>query len=464
MKFKKISTRITVAIIGVAILISLLISIIVGSVVNNTMTKEGIEKAELIVGKNTKEFDQQFNKIRISTETLSESLKSEFNIEQAKNEPLYIKKFNENWFEKLSDMAPALNYSDSIYVYFNSEIFNVAEDTWLLKDETGKFVKQDMLALSYYDGDTVVKEWFYGPINSQEAIWTAPYISESGDLITSYVTPVIIDGESVAIIGMDLELNDISEYLNNIELYETGYLYMMDQDYNFIVHPELEMGTNLGDYPGGNDIVDLMKDSNYGNAIIKKDGNNKISAYDRLENGWIISSSIPLEEVTALVGKILIQILLVGGFSLVLATFIAIFVGRSISKPIQEVTRVIEYVRNGDFTKNATVKSSDETKLLADGLNEMILSTRELIKNTQNVSINMSNAASTLASMAEETSATSDEVARTISEIAKGSTEQAIDAESGTVKARDLDSVVQDLLVDSDTMTEFAETAITVSK
>jgi len=463
MKFKRIGSKIRFAIICVTLIISVLIGSVIAWNVNKSIAEEGISTAELIVINHAKEFNKEFNEIETFVKTMSESVKTEFDLKEAKRDKTYVKSFNQEWHKKLAKIAPAVDYSDSIYVYFNNEIFGVAEDTWLLKDDSGKFVKQDMLPLSSYK-DTPEQEWFYGPIRSQEPRWTAPYISESGDLITSYVVPVVVDGESVALFGMDLELSKLSKNLNDMVLYDTGYLYMVDQDYNFIVHPRFDMGTNLGEYPGGAASVELIKASTSGSDIVDVDGSKIITAFSHLDNGWSISSRIPLREVTALVHSLISMIVGIAVVALVIGIVVAIIIGQSISKPIKLVTQIMDKVSVGDYTEKAEVETFDETKQLANGLNDMIDSTSSLIKITQGISHKMSDTASTLASMAEETSATSDEVSRTVSEIANGASEQAADAELGAQKAHSLNEIVKSLVSESEGMTSYAEKAMTVSR
>ncbi len=463
MKFKRIGSKIRFAIICVTLIISVLIGSVIAWNVNKSIAEEGISTAELIVINHAKEFNKEFNEIETFVKTMSESVKTEFDLKEAKRDKTYVKSFNQEWHKKLAKIAPAVDYSDSIYVYFNNEIFGVAEDTWLLKDDSGKFVKQDMLPLSSYK-DTPEQEWFYGPIRSQEPRWTAPYISESGDLITSYVVPVVVDGESVALFGMDLELSKLSKNLNDMVLYDTGYLYMVDQDYNFIVHPRFDMGTNLGEYPGGAASVELIKASTSGSDIVDVDGSKIITAFSHLDNGWSISSRIPLREVTALVHSLISMIVGIAVVALVIGIVVAIIIGQSISKPIKLVTQIMDKVSVGDYTEKAEVETFDETKQLANGLNDMIDSTSSLIKITQGISHKMSDTASTLASMAEETSATSDEVSRTVSEIANGASEQAADAELGAQKAHSLNEIVKSLVSESEGMTSYAEKAMTISR
>jgi len=461
-KFKRIGTKITIAIIGVALVISTLISSIGGNIVFESFTEASIEKSKLVVKKETSDFNKQFQKIENSVEVLNETIKTEFEFEDAINDPTYLSDFNDKWHDNLRGLATAHDYS-SIYVFFNSDIFDVAIDTWLVKNDEGTLDRQDMYELSYFDGD-LTKDWWYGPINSQKASWTIPYMSRTGDLITSYISPIIVDDKSIGLVGMDFNLSELREYLNSIQLYKTGYLYMMDKNYNFIVHPTLEMGTNLADYPNGSDIVEMMEANESGNIIFEKDKVKKTTAFTRLDNGWIIASSIPLNETREDVITLLKKVLIIIMITFVISIFVALALGRSISKPIKLITKIIGDVKNGDFTAEAFVKSNDEIKLLSDGLNEMIFSTKNLINSTKTVSLNMLDSASALATMAEETSATSEEVSRTVGEIAIGATEQAHDAESGILKADMFDEMVKQLMKDSNEMNNFAENAMGVSR
>jgi len=464
LKLKKISMKIALAIIGVALLISLLISIIIGMVVNKNLTEEGIELAELAVEMNTQAFDKEFKEIKTAVDTLSQVVASEFDLQEGQRNKAYISQTNDKWLNVLMQVGSELEYTDSIYIYYNHELFGLARDTWLLKDDKGHFTRQPELDLDFFDPNDGDQIWFYGPLRNQEAMWTQPYLSEAGDLITSYVNPVIVDGKTVAVIGMDLELNTIKDYLDEVELYKTGYLYMMDADYGFVVHPELTMDDNLRDMPGGQKAVEKMEAQSVGHVIVEKDGEKKISAFGRLDNGWIISSSIPKKEVNALVRRILTIILLVLVVCLALASGLAFLVGSSISKPIKAVTRVIESAKSGDFTQSVDIQTRDETRLLGEGLNDMMVATGHLIRQTQEVTRRMSDSASNLASMAEETSATSDEVARTVAEIAEGASDQARDAENGAVQAGALEKIVEALVSDSDLMTSHADKALGVSQ
>jgi len=463
-KIKRVQAKITLAILGVALIISVLISGYVGFESTKIITDNGVEKAKMIVSQESLEFKRSIDEVETSVELLGKVLMSDFDYPASIRDKAYLGTFTDEWSKDLYSIIETTTITNSVYVYFNNDLYGQAMDIWYQKSDDSDFERQDMLPKSYYDGDRVAKEWYYSPIDSRESQWTAPYVSENGDLITSFVHPMIHDGEVIGLVGMDLKLNNLATYLNKVELYETGYLYMMDESYNFIIHPTLEMGDNLGNYPNTEDFIKKMDANELGHNIVKKDGESKISAFSKLENGWIISSSIPMKEVTVESRRMGFIIFAIAAVALAIAGVIAFAIGRSISKPIKQVTSVIGNIKQGDFTVRSEVKSHDETKVLSDGLNEMIDSIKDLVESVTTVSLSMSDSSSNLASMSEETSATSDEVTRTVNEIAQGSSEQARDAELGAVKAVALNDMFKALIDDSDRMNGFAESAIETNK
>lgn len=464
--FKRISMKITAAIMAVGLIISIALGGIIGYEVSNKVTEEALSKAEITVAQYTQSFNNDFTKIQTAVEMLGQNIKNGVDFNLAKTDPEYLANFTEIHAQKLiKSIADDLNYTSSVYVYFNSEYFGQAQDVWYLRDGQGQFIRQEKIPLDYYDGvETGDKEWFYGPVRSQKPRWTAPYISEAGDLITSYVQPVIESGQTVAIVGMDLNLADVQEQLKAQKLYDTGYLYMLDQNYSVIAHPELEMGTVLDQIDGGTEAMTAMGEKSLGHTILESNGISKITAFDHLDNGWIIASSIPLKEITKTVDALIYTMIVIAVGSVIVSIFVAVFVGRNISKPIIKVTQTIRQIKEGDFTAEVHVNSKDETRELADGLNDMVQSVRTLIENSKKVSVQMSEAATNLASMAEETSATSDEVARTVHEIADGATNQAQEADNGNRKAAELDKMFGLLIDDSKDMAENAEHALSISK
>ncbi|MEP5151471.1 cache domain-containing protein [Planktotalea sp.] len=84
------------------------------------------------------------------------------------------------------------------------------------------------------------RPWYESAKRELTTIWTAPYIffSSRQPGITVAV-PVRRDGEFKGVIGVDIEISAISEFLSQLALSERGSALILDQNGNVIAHPEM---------------------------------------------------------------------------------------------------------------------------------------------------------------------------------------------------------------------------------
>jgi methyl-accepting chemotaxis protein len=455
---KKISLKIAVSIILSSLILGGVISATLGFRIDKAVSSEAYDKANITVSKFANGFNGMFSDIEKAVGTLNYFVMSQFDFEAQANNPDYLSNLTNNYEKRFKEIGNNLNITPSIYLYFNSEVFGVAQDVWINRDSSGKFVRQEVFDISYFDGDRS-KSWFYGPIDSKEDIWTSPYESETGDIITSYTMPIIKDNQSIAIVGMDLNIADIQETLDSEVLYETGYFYLADNNFNFLIHREHEMNEKMEDVNNGEllPLIEMMKKEDNGFIIYEHMGVQTITAYAKLSNGWYLLSNIPEKEVIGVVTEIIRLAVIITFVLIILSTIASIPIGKGISKPIVQACGAMEKVKDGDLTVQLEVTSKDETKDLADSLNAMVSNIRNVINQAQDTSIDLSDSSTNLASMAEETSATSDEVSRTVHEIADGASSQAKDAEQSTVIANNLDKSFVTLSQYSNEMSNKAE-------
>ncbi|MGB3366808.1 MAG: methyl-accepting chemotaxis protein [Acidaminobacteraceae bacterium] len=457
-----ISRKITLAIILTNLLVVIVIAGIMGVFLNKNVGESSREMAVNQVEASVNKFQQDFSKIETAVGVIVSQVSERTDVAQAKLDPEYLQNLKVELTPELIAIGENLKLSPSVYVYYNVDMFKQEVDIWLLEDEAGKFTLQDSFGIEYYDD---YNSWYNDPLENKVASWTFPYESVAGGLISSYVVPVMKDGEAIALVGMDFYLDDIQEALGEVKLFESGYLYLMHEDGRTMVHPRVEFGTNMLEVGDFADLLDEMNSNETGfTSYDRDDGSKVIAAYSHLNNGWIIASSIPESEVLAILFLIIRVLIIIGIFAIIISFIIAAFVGRSISKPILDVVYAIDKIKNGDFTIKVNTNSKDETLLLANGINDMTESVRSLISEAKHVSGEMLDAASNLASMSEETSATASQVEHTVSEIASGTNDTARDAESGAVVAANIDAKFLLLNENSEIMRENASEAIKVNQ
>ena len=459
----KISRKIAMSIILTNLIIVLVIASVMGVMLNKNVGQEAKKLAVGRVEAAVNEFQQDFSNIESAVNVIANDIATRTDVGQGKLDTTYLHDLKNNQLVPyLKQLGQNTDLTTSIYVYYNVELFKDEIDIWLLEDENGKFNLQDSFGMDYYNE---YHAWYTEPIVNGETMWTYPYESATGGLISSYITPVRKNGEIIALVGMDLYMAEIEAKLADIKLFDTGYLYMMHPDGRVLSHPRVAFNDSILDTGDFQFLLDDMASKDSGFTSYKRDdGKVVIAAFDHLDNGWIVGSSIPQTEVLKILNLILY---ILGGIALatmVISFVISQFVGNSISKPIRSVVSATEKIKDGDFTVHVNVKTNDETKLLADGLNMMTESVKALINETRTASVDMLDSASNLASMAEETTATVDQVATTVNEITTGTQDTAADAEKGASVAIEIDAKFNTLMENSDAMKENAETAIEMNQ
>lgn len=475
MKNKKISGKIMRSIILVNLVVVALIGGAVYYLLNSQVAHEFDNMAQLEIAEEVNKIDQNFKQIESVVKTISAQIAIDVDINEAKRDIQYLRDYTDELEDQFRAVGISTDITSSIYVYFNVQLFGDVADVWLMGQ--GEYKRQDMIPKDYYKDP---HSWYDIPIKEGVTRWTFPYAGTSGDnighLVTSFVTPIETNGEIIGLVGMDLDLADVQEAIEAVQLFDTGYIYMMADDGELIVNPRIpwedsdgdgnpDTSVNLLDRGDYKDLLNEMNSNDQGLTEYKRDdGLEVVSAYGHLSNGWIVGSSIPKKEVLAVITNVLIFILVIAIISVIVAVIVSVLMGRSITRPIQEIVRAIEKIKHGDFTTRVEVASNDETRLLANGLNEMTASVKGLITEAKHVSHDMVDAASNLAAMSEETNATVDQVTVTIDEITKGTQETANDAETGAEVAADIDHQFITLMDNSTAMKENAELAIRMNE
>ena len=472
-KHRKISAKIMRSILLVNIFSLLITGGLIGVVVNNRVGEQSREGAETQISESINAYETYFSDIESAVSVIANDIKADVDVDKALSNKQYLQDYKKEMTKRLKALGENTDLSRSIYAYFNTVKFDQEVDVWMLRQDDNSYALQDSFGYDYY---LDYSPWYSEPIENLNTMWTFPYVSATGGLTTSYVTPVVVDGEAIAMVGMDLYLDDIEALLAKTKLYENGYLYMMHPDGRMIINSRLpwidsdndgapDTAVNVLDLGDSQFLLNEMAAQDSGFSVYKgDDGEKVIAAFGHLDNGWIVASSIPEKEVMAVVYFMLVVIVVALIVFVAVAVGVSLWMGSSITRPIKIIVSSIEKIKNGDFTTVVSVKSKDETKLLADGINDMSAAVRDLITETRHVSRDMVDSASNLAAMSEETNATVDQVAVTIQEIAKGTQETAGDAETGAEIAASINNQFITLMDNSTAMKENAEVAIEMNK
>lgn len=458
-------------IIGFVLASNLITIVVFGALIGwQIFTQVGAQASDLaikemdgVIG----QIDQDFLTIEAAVNNLKGAVETQLDVKRLLSEPNYSDEAEEALGALLLGAGRTGGMTRSIYVYLDYAMFGKEIDVWYTRDSlSGTFERQPSLGGDEYY--TEYHAWYNEPLagNTQ---WTAPYISEAGPLISSYITPLEVDGQIVGLIGMDLYMDDVETMVGELKLFDTGRTSLVMANGDELISSDSQWQDGIppkvtdDGFPA--DEFEAIVASGQGvTQVVGADGTNFFVAYGRLNNDWIVLSEVPESEMQAVfraIGTMLILLLSMAG---VVAVVVAFAIGRSISKPIGLVTNATEKIKDGDLTVVAQIKSNDETGLLAHGLNAMTANMRHLISEVTGASANMVDTASALASMAEETNATVEQVTTTTAEIAKGTQDTAMEAERGAGVAGVLNEKFETMVRQSNVMQANATEAVAMNQ
>lgn len=246
----------------------------------------------------------------------------------------------------------------------------------------------------------VESETFNKSLPDPKAVWTSPYQDATGlGLVTTVAIPVYDDLKIlIGVVGMDITLNEVSNTVQQTQILDTGYSFLIDEFGKVIFLPEQGYLDILGRPENPDEFaVNLLTDSNEFSAIIDSmvqgdqgvssvvsNDKNLFVAYAPLPStGWSLGSVVSADEVylpvTALqqaltqttVSLILGQILpVVLAISALLIVMSLIWTNR-LMKPVQELATAAQKIGLGQWDINVPVRNDDELGVLAHTLNTM---------------------------------------------------------------------------------------------
>jgi hypothetical protein len=213
-------------------------------------------------------------------------------------------------------------------------------------------------------------------------IWTAPYLDPYIGWIVTISRAVYNGSEFLGVLGIDFTLNAITQTVGNIQLFDTGYGFLMDQEGWIISHPNVifdpgeEDPTNVEDVePLSGTILGAMKAGQSGFAEFTKGNKNYYISYRTIPiSNYVLGIIVPAEEVLApvidlqnqIMLNLTIQIILmffIIGAIILLSVFIGVKVSDTIVKPIKRLTDLALDLSTEDIRKTSVEKSEMIEKL-----------------------------------------------------------------------------------------------------
>lgn len=446
---KSIRMKITVAIVICSLITASIISLLSISDTRDLSNAAAENELVLTCDNTGREINALISRIEQSVDTLTDIAMEKMDFSKFQNNNAYVEEYTNGLLEEFVTFAEHTDGAITAYIRYNPEFTEPTSGIFLTRNDTqSAFESVTPTDFSMYDpSDAAHVGWYYIPVANKAPLWMDPYLNANINVyMISYVVPLYENGTSVGILGMDIDFGQLTSLADKAVAFDTGYSFVVSSTGNVLYHKEIESGTDLAEYNGGelSAVKEFVLDSsNQGKTLqYSYNGEDKYLSYAELGNGMKLVLTAPLEEITADANALSVQILMFLAMGLVVAIVLGVLIGSTIAKPIKRITEIIKQTSELDFHRAADIdklmKKKDETGIMAKAVNEMRSVLRELVGNMENVKDGLLENMKRLDDVMRENNSISEDNSATTQELAAGMEETAA---SATMIVSNIDAV-----------------------
>lgn len=372
-------------------------------------------------------------------DTLSEVAMSNFDYDSFRQSKDYADTYTETVQQAVLDFANHTNGAVTVYLRYNPNYSNPTSGVFAQRQS----VDSELQCLTptdfsmYDESDVEHVGWYYLPVQAKKAIWMSPYMNENINIyMISYVVPLFAeDGTSIGIVGMDIDFSQITDLVDETKVYQSGYAFLTDASAAVMYHKNADEGTKLSDLDSSlSKSADFIgDDGNQGKTMDYSYKNvNKKFAFYNLDNGMKLVLTAPVSEIYAEAYGLAKLIIIAMIVAFVLSAVIGVIIGTGMTRPIRQLTAVIEQTAKLDFrpTKEGGKlrKQKDEIGNMATKIHIMRKKLREMMGDLQQTQQVLESNAEDLNHLMKQNSAYAEDNSAATQELAAGMEETSANA------------------------------------
>lgn len=388
---KSIRKKIILVIFLSTILTALLIGTI--AIVNSVQMakKDTQERMQMTCLIQVEELNSMISRIEQSVDSLSDTVMMDFDFKKFTQSKQYADDYTAQILESVNQFAAHTEGAITAYVRYNPNYSNPTSGCFFTRESTNQaFDSVEPTDFSMYDEDDVAHVgWYYTPVKNGAPMWMEPYLNENINVyMISYVVPLYSEsGESIGIVGMDIDFSQITGIADETTIYDTGYAFLTNEAGIIMHHKELETGSSLADMDVSlSQIVPSFSDESKQGALqsYSYQGVNRQMLYYNVDNGMRLVLTAPNMEVYSDANQLVWMMMFGMVVSILISGGVGIFVASGISKPIQQLTKVIVQTARLDFMPTVEGKQlckyKDEIGTMSREIHQMRKILRDMVE------------------------------------------------------------------------------------
>ena len=300
----------------------------------------------------------------------------------------------------------------------------------------------------YYPEKTEVldqsKEEFFMTMQEKGEFITEPYIrKEEKESITTIVTPIKNDNETVGYLCGVIKLDDINKTVQSIKNGKSGYGFMINAEGKFVAHKDMNLvfnettlseglSTDKKDEAAVNDLFSKISSGQTSIDELKVNREKLVLSYTKVEGTpWSICLVAKNKEVLGGVNKLAFTQLIFAIIFVAIGVAVSILIAKDLIKEINNIRKYSKELQSYNLAYKGEVLGNNEfgqtINDLNSGVGELCLAINKVKSNSNNISessesinqmlIDMSDELELAAAETEEISANMQQCTATIEEV-----------------------------------------------
>ncbi|ADL53133.1 methyl-accepting chemotaxis protein [Clostridium cellulovorans] len=290
-------------------------------------------------------------------------------------------------------------------------------------------------------------------------VWFAPHddanYSASGRVISSNRLIGVGEIKKPAILTINIKPEIFQKALENVKFGEQGYMYILDESGNVVSHKANEA---LGQSWAEKEVFTSMSGERGDFAFIDPDTNTKMLAVYNTSPGlkWKYVAVVPYSELTSSAKTTTHMIIVLSILCFILTLFTALSISLSISRPIDEIIKVIHKVEAGELNAKININSKNELGVLANSFNKMVNTLKKLVSEVKTAVDNNNQSTEQIAVGIGELLVSTSEVYQVSEQIAQGASTQAERSSDCSQTAEGFGDQLEKVVIYSDEVTDLS--------
>lgn len=307
--------------------------------------------------------------------------------------------------ENLSSMELIKTIMEDISFTSDEERLSYLETTVMLSESIPNGVYMGDDNNNYMDGslwepdeDYVVAErdWYKEGLTHTKFALGSPYLdADTGQMVVSISSKADIEGWGKTVIVADMFLDQISEFISELNIMDVGYSFVISPNDDMIIaHKDNQHnGTSLEEAGKTDGIIAYLKENLKDTSILDQvltvdnHGTNYMVVAETVEGtDWYLVCCVPEAVVMDTLMSLLKNISMVAiVISIIIIVILTLTIRRQM-KPIQTLTSVIEGITSGDFTVKVIPTGNNEITTMSEKLKIFIDTMRGIIDEITGIS------------------------------------------------------------------------------